>query len=380
VEDDLAIPLDRLRQQAQRAREEVSAEGGAADLGPEAAHWDAVLDAFQEGDLESLASALVELGEAVEHQNHLHGAAEIYRTAYEIFAATGQIQDAVDAARFAGRVLRRQALWDEAARWYGTARDVAETASMDDRVALSISGWATALQEKGSFPAARVQLDEALVYARRSGDPHVLGMTFHNLLTLEQLCGNLTEALAWGWRAVVTYEAQDDKVQALASLSGALIDAKALDAAEDGWNCVLALAGHGFYKLYATDALGHIAALKGNRAGFAYWAARADAMEWNAGPSGAKAEILLYRGLSYQALDEADQARDYLERAVAFAEENGFNRILFAAEAALEGLRENRELPPAPATSFATEELTVGLHEMREEVAGAMSMVGGPPY
>ncbi|HKJ01078.1 MAG TPA: hypothetical protein VJ997_01450 [Longimicrobiales bacterium] len=379
VEDDLAIPLDRLRQQAQRAREEVGADG-VEELGAEALRWDAVLDAFQEGDLEQLAGALVELGDAVEQQNHLHGAVEIYRTAYEIFAATGQILDAVDCARFAGRVLRRQALWDESARWYGTARDVAETASMDDRVALSISGWATALQEKGSFPAARVQLDEALVYARRSGDPHVLGMTFHNLLTLEQLCGNLAEALTWGWRAVITYEAQEDRVQALASLSGALIDAKALDAAEDGWSCVLALAEHGFYKLYATDALGHIAALRGNRAGFAYWAARADAMEWNAGPAGAKAEILLYRGLSYQALDETDQARDYLERTVAFAEENGFNRILFAAEAALEGLRERRESPPAPATSYATEELRVGLHEMREEVVGATSMVGGPPY
>ena len=379
VEDDLAIPLDRLRQQAQRAREEVSVDSGDV-AGSEAHRWEAVLGAFQDGDLEQLAAALVELGDVVEQQNHLYGAAEIYRTAYEIFAATGQIRPAVDSARFAGRVLRRQALWDEAERWYGIAREIAETASMDDRVALSISGWASALQEKGNFPDARAHLDEAMVYAQRSGDPHVLGMTFHNLLVLEQLCGNLAEALAWGWRAVVTYEAQTDRVQALASLFGALIDSGALDAAEDGWTCVLALAAHEYYKLYATDALGHIAALKGNRAGFAQWASRADAMGWDAGPAPAKAEILLYRGLSYQVLGETDQARDYLERALAFAEANGFNRILFAAEEALDSLRESRGSPPPPATSCATEEVRIGLHEMRVELVGSTAMAGGPPY
>jgi tetratricopeptide (TPR) repeat protein len=380
VEDDLTIPLDRLRQQAQRAREEVGAEGGNAELGTEALRWEAVLEAFQEGDLEGLADRLLELGEDVERQNHLNGAAEIYRTAYDIHAATGQVRAAVDAARFSGRVLRRMARWDEAERWYGIAREIAETASMDDKVALAISGGAIALQERGSLPAARARLDEALPYAQRCGDPHVLGFTFHSLLALEHLRGNLSEALAWGWRAVTTYDEPNDRVEALASLSGALIDAKALDAAEDGWNCVLGLTVDDYYRLYATDALGHIAALRGDGAGFAQWASRADAMGWEVGPATAKAEILLYRGLSYQALGHPDRAREYLERALGFAEENGFNRILFAAEEALGGLREDNSSPPPVVISRATEEVRIGLHEMREELVGATTMVGGPPH
>ena len=378
VEDDLAIPLDRLRQQAQRAREEV---GGTTDeLGPEAARWDAVLDAFQEGDLERLGTGLVALGEHVEQQNHLHGAAEIYRTAYEIFAATGQIQNAVDAARFGGRVLRRQARWEEAERWYGIAREIAQTASMDDRVALSLSGWASGLQEKGSLPAARVCLDEALGYARRSGDPYALGLTLHGLSFLEHGRGNLQEALSFGWQAVEAYPGQEERVQALASLAGALIDAQALDAAEDGWRCVLALATHDYYRLYATDALGHIAALRGNRAAFAQWASRADAMEWEAGPPSAKAEILLYRGLSYRALGEVHEARTYLTRALEFAEENGFSRTLFAAEKALEELQGSGESPRTLSVSEPAKELRLGLQELREELVGSGTGAGGPPY
>ena len=367
VEEDLAIPLDRLRQQAQRAREEVCPEGEEAETGPEALHWEAVLDAFQEGDLERLGAELIALGDKVEKQNHLHGAGEIYRTAYEIFAATGQVQEAVDAARFAGRVLRRQARWEDAEQWYGMAREVAQTASMDDQVALALGGWATALQEKGNLPAARALLDEAVPYAERSGNSFALGYTFHSLLALEQARGNATEALAWGWRAVVTYEELNDRVQALASLSGALIDANALDAAENGWACVYHLSADDYYGLYAADALGHIAALKGNAAGFALWSGRADAMGWEAGPRHAKAEILLYRGLSFRALGHMERAEEYLRRAVAFAEENKFSQTLFAAEGALQALDESS----TPAPTLAPEELETGLREMRLDLVGA---------
>ncbi len=366
LEDDLAIPRDRLRQQAQRAREEVGRDLEALDVGHEAVLWEEVLDAFQEGDLERLGRALMGLAGTVESRAHLHGAAELYRTAYEIFAATGQVALAVDAARFTGRALRRLASWEEAARWYGIAREVAVTASLRGKVAMVLDGMANIHRERGNLPAARTVLLEALAFARESGDSEVLGAVSHGLAGAEHLSGNLQEAVGWGWKAVEAYSFPEERVMALATLGGILIDLGNLDAAADAWACTWDLATNEYYRIYAADALGHICALRGDGAGFARWAEAADALGWESGPLPAKAEILHYRGLSCIALGDADGARRYLERAVAFAEEHGFGRTLFAAEAALEGLETRvtattrRSGTPAVAV-----EVSSGLREMR---------------
>jgi tetratricopeptide (TPR) repeat protein len=372
LEDDLAIPRERLRQQAERAREEVDRDAKGVDLGCERPLWNEVLDAFQDGDLERLAGALLSLGEAVEARLHLHGATELYRTAYELFAATGQIEAAVDAARFSGRALRRLARWEDAVRWYGIAREVASAGELPAKSALVLDGVANIHRERGNLPAARTTLFEALEFAQASAVPRVLGTVFHGLAALDHESGHLADAVHWGWRAVQSYSEQEDRAQALASLGGVLIDVGDLDAAAEAWACSRDLSTNQYYRLYAIDALGHVAALKGDAAGFARWSAEADAMNWEGGPLPMKAEILHYRGLSYRALGRPVQARDYLERAVDFAEEHGFSRTLFSAEAALNGLdsREpkvaRRSVPPSP------EEVTEGLRELRLELAGAV--------
>jgi tetratricopeptide (TPR) repeat protein len=355
-----------LRQQAERAREEVSRDATNLDLGGEAALWSDVLDAFQEADLERLARALMSLADAVESRAHLHGAAELYRTAYELFAATGQVASAVDAARFTGRSLRRLASWEEAVRWYGVAREVALAASLQGKVAMVLDGVANVHRERGNLPAARAVLFEALGFAEASGDLQPLGAVCHGLAGAEHLSGNLADAVRWGWRAVEAYQLPAERVMALATLGGILIDLGDLGAAADAWACTRDLATNDYYRLYALDALGHICALQGDKGGFARWAAEADALAWESGPLPAKAEILHYRGLSHLALGEVAQARRYLERAVAFAEEHKFGRTLFEAEAALAKLSaattEAARLSVSPA---APQEVSSGLRELR---------------
>lgn len=368
VEDDLAIPMDRLRQQAARAREEMDRDAAGVDPGPEGPLWAEVLDAFQNGELERLGRALVELGGVVESHLHLHGAVELYRTAYELFAATGTVEAAVDAARFAGRSLRRLARWDEASRWYGVARDVAAAAGLPGKVALAIDGSANIHRERGNLPGARDAWIEALEFGERSGERGVQAHLFHGLSSLEHQAGRLVEAARWGWRAVENYDQLDERVMALASLGGVLIDTGELDAAADAWACVRDLTESDFYRLYALDALGHIAALKGNAAGFARWAAEADAMGWEHGAPRVKAEILHYRGLSHGALGDRERARAYLERAVAFAEEQGYSQTLFAAEVALEALEAGPKEVARASTPPPSTEVISGLRALRESV------------
>jgi hypothetical protein len=158
-------------------------------------------------------------------------------------------------------------------------------------------------------------------------------------------------------------------------VAGVLIDADELRAAEDAWECVAHMtSGNDYFRLYALDALSHIAARRGARAEFARRAAEADAVGWESGPAPAKAEILYYRGLSYGYLGEIDEARRWLNSAVAFAESHKFSQTLFRAEAALRDLDTRRAEQPtrrnAPAAT-APPEVRSGLEEMRRELVGS---------
>lgn len=372
VDDDLASPADRLRQQAERAREEMTKDGEPALVGPEWTLWASVLDAFQEGDLDGLGRALLSLGEAVEARLHLHGAVELYQTAYELFAATGSVVAAVDAARFAGRALRRLARWDEASRWYGVAREVAVAGALPAKVALVLDGSANLHRERGNLPAARALLVDALSFAEESRDDEARGTVYHGLTGLDHQAGRLDDAMVWGWKAVQAYKDRDKQVMALASLGGVLLDAGALSSSADAWACVRDLAANDYYRLYALDALGHIAALRGDAGEFARWAAAADALGWESGTLPVKAEILHYRGLSYRALGNTEQARSYLRRAVAFAEEHGYSQTLFAAEEALKVLDEGAWEVAHPVAPPPTEEIRSGLRGMRRSVEEAL--------
>lgn len=368
LEDDLAVPADRLKAQAQRAREEIVAHPTAA--ADEARHWEAALDAYASADFDRLGPILVAWAESVEALGHRHGAVELYRAGYEISTAVGDVDSAVEAARLAGRCLRRASEWKSAHRRYEAARKVADMAGMPGRVALVLDGVATIHRERGNLPAAREVLAKGLETAHASGDPNVVGRIHHGLMGLEQNAGNLDTAVDHGLQAVRSYQDENDRMRGLAGLAGVLQDQGALEAAANAWEIVAHVMQDGYYQLYAKDALSHIAALRGDRARFARYAAEVDAMGWETGPDNAKAEILLYRGLSYVALHDEEMARAWLERAISFAESQTFSRVLFRAEEALERLTETADrasVPWVPTTVAVDSELRA----LRRELVGA---------
>jgi tetratricopeptide (TPR) repeat protein len=374
LEEGLAVPRDRRRDQVERAREELLLRGAGQPSHEEAELWEGILDAFEEGDAEALGRRLLALGLAVESQGHRHGAGELFTTAYGVAAAVGAVPTAVEAARKAGRAERHRGRWAQAHRWYEVARGVAAAAERMDDVALILEGVGATHRERGNLPAARSSLEEALAVAESSGNGLALGRVHHGFLGLEQAAGNLDAAARHGWRAVSLYGDDENRTRGLAGLAALFQEMGRLEAAEDAWLLVRHLSGEEYYTLYAVDALSHLAALRGDGATFARLAAESDALGWDSGPLGAKADILLHRGLSYQALRRTGEARRWLERTVAFAEECGFSRVLFEAESTLQRLDSaitpeslEREAPPAA----STEEVEAGLHAMRRELVGA---------
>ena len=119
------------------------------------------------------------------------------------------------------------------------------------------------------------------------------------------------------------------------------------------------------------DIKGHIkgpAGLRGDAAAFEYWAGECDRVGWERGPAAAKAEVLCFRGRSLGLLGRTEEARSWLERAVAFAAERGFGRTLFLAEEALEALTRNAARLEVERSS-APSEVRAGLRSMREAMA-----------
>jgi len=338
--------------------------------------WSPLLDELEAQRLPELAERLVLVGERAESDGHVHGALELYRCAFEAAALSMHAAAAIDALRFQGRVNRRFARWDDAVASYQRAYDIAEAAALWEKASRVLVGLASVRKELGSLPEARRVYRDALDLAYRAGEKDAIATAHHGLLSFEHAAGNTHEALRHGWTAVATYEDVTRRSRCLANLAGALADFGDRSAAEDAWTVVADTSEEAYYRIYAHDALAHLAALRGDLAAFEIQAAACDALGWESGPRSAKAEILYYRGLSYRALGFRDAADRWLTRATAFAEEFGFNRTLFRAEQALRELEELRgeelELLGSDSTTpSAPDEIRVGLREMRRAVADA---------
>jgi tetratricopeptide (TPR) repeat protein len=246
---------------------------------------------------------------------------------------------------------------------------VADVAGLEDVLSQVLVGLAGIARENGNLPAARAGFREALTVAERSGDADSVAFVHHALLGLEQQAGDLPAALNHGWAAMSKYESAAGRLRCLAGLAGALLEFGDHDAAEDAWVVVAASSAEKYYRVFAHDALSHIAALRREREVFEARVRECDALGWQSGDASAKAEILFYRGLSYRALREYELARSWLERARDFAEQHRYHRVYFKAEAALAALVPTTP-PEATRTPSAPPEVREGLRAMRRELVG----------
>lgn len=370
VEEDLCVPTERRGELAERAWESVSSD---ADVeADELSLLGDMLEAYEDGELSRIGTVTLEAGQAAERIDHVAGALELYRCAYEIAAALGDAETGIEAARSSGRVLRRRGEWKKADGWYRTALDVAQRAQIWDLIARTLAGLAVIRRDLGDFSDARDGLEEALQAASKSNDADTTASIYVDLMVLEHQAGELPLAARHGWRAVNTYESDEGRSHCLVTFAWILKELGDLEAAEDAYAVACETANDFYYSIHAHDAFAHMAALRGDAEAFDNRAAECDALGWDDGPATAKAQILYFRGLSHRLLGRTDEARSWLERAVDYARAHSLEVVLDDARAAL------RELSGAPfevkrqATS-APPEIRAGLRAMRDEVVGPLS-------
>lgn len=368
VEEDLAIAEDRRAELADRARASLEADPR-PDV-DERVLLEGVLRPYVDGDLPALATAALELGGAAERLDHVSGALELHRCAYEIAAALGDPEVTVEAARASGRILRRRGVWDKAERSYGAALAIAERAGLWKMIARTRAGLAVIHKDRGDLVAAREGLHRALEAAGTAKDADTTASIYHDLMGLEHAAGELPLATRHGWRAVNTYRSEVGRTRCLVSFGWILKELGDWDAAEDAYTVVCRTSEEFYYRVYAHDALAHMAALRGDAETFERRVAACDALGWEDGPPSAKADILCYRGVSYALLGRSEEARGSLERAVAFAQKHGFNRVLSEADQALRNLAHG-DVGVRPPPTAAPPEVREGLRAMRDDVVGA---------
>ncbi len=358
IDDDFVADPDALAHQIDATRREL---GPALEERPEGALWARILDGLEAGDLKEVGEATLDLGAAAEEEGHVHGAATLYRAAYDVAVAAGLAATAVEAGRLIGRLERRRGAWNDAVRWYETARGVAREEGDRCAEAVVLSGLGNALRDKGNLPGARAVLLEGLDAARESGSALALGVAHHGLLAVEGAAGNTARAIVHGWRAVEVYPEEESRLQALTSLAGAFLKTGELDAADDAYSIVAARVQYPEYRFAAREALAHVAARRRRKEEFLALAAESDASGWREASVWTQAQILLFRGLSYEAIGERAVARKWLQEAVDFADANGVSQSSFEAEAALAALDRDDQ----PALDEAPEEMPMIRQQLR---------------
>lgn len=370
VDDDFAIPSDSMSTQIDGVRRELES------LPPndsERMAWDRLLDALGRVDLNDVAAATLELANRVEAQDHLSGALELYHTAYCVAVAAGDPLLAIDAARFQGRVHRRQANWEDSARWYDFARGVARSTGELGREAVVLDGLASTYRDRGNLPGARDLLHQALELGRGAADRYAEGSVHHSLAGVEKLMGNLDMAIEHGWSAVRVLERGEAWLGALTGLAGVFVEARELDAAEDAYTIVAGASTRYIYRVYALDALAYVAAVRGDRKAFELRAADADEAGWKDAAPAIRAEFSYYRGKSYQALGDVDAARHWYNESIRISDENGLNKFYFDAEAAL------RDLGTAPPTRQVDRAVPDTMPGIRQELRTMRAALSGTP-
>lgn len=377
MDEDLVVDSTSLAYQLKGVREELEFRGPTES---ERKVWDRVLGAIEILDLDGLLAATLDWGGVVEGMGHLGGAREIHGMAYDLAVALGASGPAVDAARFMGRVSRKLTRWDDAIRWYGVAKAVAEEAGNNAKLALVLAGMANAHRDRGNLPRARELLGQVMTLALDEGDRHAQAIAHHDLMTVEKLAGNLTAAVLHGWQAASLYESREGSLKAFFDLAGVLRESGEMSAAWDAYSVVAAQVESFDYRLLSLDGMAHIAALRGQEERYEALRARVEELNWREASPVAKAQVLLYRGLSCRALGRTSEARTWLGQALSFAERHNLSQLIFSAEAALGEISSSTVAPTAgdafPSLDSGTGVLEVrqGLQRMREAVAGA----GGP--
>ncbi|NNK61572.1 MAG: tetratricopeptide repeat protein, partial [Gemmatimonadetes bacterium] len=342
IAEGLAPDPELLRQRCQGLADEVEVFADSS----EGACWSRLLATVGEEGWQALPAVLMEWAGEVASEGELPLAIEICRAAYSSCVLLGDAAAGARAAAQLGQTHRNAGDWDASERSYGRAVAIARSVGDLEREALVLDGWSNTLRVRGRFPDSRVRLREALDVAKRSGSGYAVGSVHHSMMTLAAQCGCHDDALEHGWAAIEGYDTLRDRLRALVTLGGHLLEIGHGDLAERAFEAALEHLQEPYFRLFALDGHAHAAALLGDAALYEERSRVLEREDWRPGGPDFTGQVYLYRGRAWDRLGDRARARIWFERALAWCEEHGLAGTLFAAQAGLDRLDSNE--PPEP--------------------------------
>lgn len=268
-------------------------------------------------DLAQLPAALFDFGRRLEGADSLAEASALYLILYEVALLNVDPALGIDAARSAGRAFRKAADWQEAMRWYGLARRIAEHEGDFLRLVRTLDGIGNTHRERGAFPKARQCYRDAWKIAQVVRNPVETANVALGLMTVEREAGRLEAAASYAWTALGLQTDIGERANLLLNIGTLLRDGGDLEAAECAYRVARASAKTSELRLMAQDALAYCAALRGDARNYERLRPHA--------PSAApylRVQIGYFRGAALHALGD-DRASRVLAAVERYAREHG---------------------------------------------------------
>jgi tetratricopeptide (TPR) repeat protein len=255
-------------------------------------------------DPDRLSAALAGFGRSLEDDGSLLEAAAAHVLRYELALLSYDVGTGLDAARSAARGFRRAARWDEALRWYGLARRLAEFEGDFLGLVRVLDGLGNTHRERGSFPKARAYYRDAWKMAQVVRDSDEMANVALGLMTVEREAGNLEAASTHGWTALCLQTDPEARANLLLNLGTLLREGGDLEGAERAYRLCAGMAGTSDLRVMALDALAFCAALTGDARTYAARRPRIRGVS-----PYVRAQVGYFRGAALQALGDVRAER-----------------------------------------------------------------------
>ncbi len=321
------------------------------------------------GDMHAVTPRLMAYARTLDADAKWSLAADVYETVIAHSDPSRDSDDAISAhvrlsycRRQLGELDEAEAIALQAGRIAQAAGDFIGT--LDARIAEAKVSIA-----RGNYPRAETMLDETIRSAEGADLQQFRAKAIQERAAVAQLKGDYEYAIKLGYEALDNLADDRLRDRMLGDIAGAFYKLGVRSAARDAYTLLTVTAQEQYVRWTSTINLMEIAADDGS---LPLFERQRRQLEAAALPPHLRAQFLVHAGEGLSRLGDPDGARRNLTEAVVFAAKYGYNRLVFQAEAQLEGLSGT----PRVASSEAPipEGLAIIASELRDRSSGIIAL------
>lgn len=336
-----------------------------ADGLPERAILQSAMDALessQSGDLHAVAPRLMAYARSLELDGHWTLSADVYDTVIGHLHPDEESEIVVNALLRRGHCLRSLGELAEASGVFGTAADLAHQHGDMMGLLRARIGEAKIIVARGNMPAADELLRETIDHATANRLLEVRSMATHERAYIAHTTGQYDLAVRFAYDALRDSASEVERDRILADLAASFYMLGVKSAARDAFLILAATGREQWQRWTATMNLMELAAEDGIEVQFERYRSQLASAKL---PPLQKGQFEMEAGRGYLLLDDRENARVWLNRALETASSHRFNQLVFAIESELKNLKQPISRP-TPVTNDIPRELEMIAADLKE--------------